>query len=183
MKETSYPCSHCSQPLFLNMIEKASAKCEVQAGGGGQFWFQWQNFVERLGKFPSYFIQSKTNASAHEYSESIGANKFVMVSSCCLATLETNIAGSVNCRHQLALFSRQKVKEWEGVGFVLAWNPVLRVCFYAFNDRNKIPRVSFCHLCLTGSRNTQLVKRRRTQVIQVCLQRTNGTRPQRLLHQ
>ena len=43
-----------------------------------KFWF-WQIFVEALDEFPNYFIQLKTTASAHEYSESNVATKFVIL--------------------------------------------------------------------------------------------------------
>ena len=52
----------------------------VVGGGGGvgiKYWI-WEFFVEALDEFPSYFIQSETSPSDHEYSENDRANKFVM---------------------------------------------------------------------------------------------------------
>ena len=48
----------------------------ISRGNKCQFW---QIFVEAHEEFPNYFIQSKTRASAQEYSGSNRANKYVML--------------------------------------------------------------------------------------------------------
>ena len=50
-------------------------QCLFSRGNKCQFW---QIFVEAREESPNDFIQSKTSASAHEYSVSNRANKYVM---------------------------------------------------------------------------------------------------------
>ena len=58
--------------LSLN-IQHTSALLSNQSANN--FWF-WESDVEALDEFPSYFIQSKTSTSAHEYSEVTSSSDF-----------------------------------------------------------------------------------------------------------
>ncbi len=49
-----------------NVLHKNIRHLQLQSGNMCRFW---QIFVEELDEFPNYFVQSKTSASAHAYSE------------------------------------------------------------------------------------------------------------------
>ena len=62
----------CLQVQLQNQVS-----CGEQISRGNKCQF-WQIFVEAREEFPNYFIQSKTSASAHEYSVSNRVNKYIM---------------------------------------------------------------------------------------------------------
>ena len=62
--------------VFLFQAKNQELFSLSSRGNKRQFW---QIFVEALGEFPNYFIQSKPSASAHEYFGSKRANNYVML--------------------------------------------------------------------------------------------------------
>ena len=104
-------------------------------------WRFWQIFVEALEQFLNHFIQSKTSASTHEYSESNHASKYVM--------LLSNFAGYEHrriCPVSAVGFRHQQLVLLPLTVILHALGEYVSVCNLNF-DQSHITKqlLNFCH--------------------------------------